>query len=46
MVNECKDEGADIIVIAFAQWIDVDKKMASKVDGIDVILSGHTHVPF
>ncbi len=43
MVNEAKAEGAELIVLLSHNGFDVDKKMAGNVEGIDVILSGHTH---
>ena len=43
MVAEVRDQGADCVVVLSHNGFDVDKKMASVVPGIDVILSGHTH---
>ncbi|WP_171179866.1 thiosulfohydrolase SoxB [Ruegeria sp. HKCCD8929] len=43
MVDEVRAAGADVVVILSHNGFDVDKKMAGKVSGIDVILSGHTH---
>jgi len=43
MVDEVRAKGAELIVLLSHNGFDVDKKMASKVTGIDVILSGHTH---
>ena len=43
MVDEVRDMGAEVIVVLSHNGFDVDKKMASRVSGIDVILSGHTH---
>ena len=43
MVNEVKAQGADCVVVLSHNGFDVDKKMATVVKGIDVILSGHTH---
>jgi sulfur-oxidizing protein SoxB len=43
MVDEVRDMGADCVVVLSHNGFDVDKKMASRVTGIDVILSGHTH---
>lgn len=43
MVDEVLAAGADLVVVLSHNGFDVDKKMAGKVLGIDVILSGHTH---
>jgi sulfur-oxidizing protein SoxB len=43
MVDEVRAAGADLVVVLSHNGFDVDKKMASVVSGIDVILSGHTH---
>ena len=43
MVEEVRAAGAECVVVLSHNGIDVDKKMASVVPGIDVILSGHTH---
>ncbi len=43
MVDEVRAAGADVVVLLSHNGFDVDKKMASVVSGIDVILSGHTH---
>ena len=43
MVDEVRAEGADLVVLLSHNGFDVDKKMAGRVSGIDVILSGHTH---
>jgi len=43
MVDEVRDMGAEVVVVLSHNGFDVDKKMASRVSGIDVILSGHTH---
>ncbi len=43
MVDEVRAQGADLVVVLSHNGFDVDKKMASLVTGIDVILSGHTH---
>ncbi|MEL7256258.1 MAG: thiosulfohydrolase SoxB [Pseudomonadota bacterium] len=43
MVDEVRAEGAECVVVLSHNGFDVDKKMATVVSGIDVILSGHTH---
>ena len=43
MVDEVRGLGAELVVVLSHNGFDVDKKMASIVNGIDIILSGHTH---
>ena len=43
MVDEVRSMGAEVVVVLSHNGFDVDKKMAGRVSGIDVILSGHTH---
>ncbi len=43
MVDEVRGQGAELVVCLSHNGFDVDKQMASKVQGLDVILSGHTH---
>ena len=43
VVDEVRSAGADCVVLLSHNGFDVDRKLASQVDGIDVILTGHTH---
>ncbi len=43
MVDEVRSKGADLVVCLSHNGFDVDRKMVSRVKGIDVILTGHTH---
>jgi sulfur-oxidizing protein SoxB len=43
VVQEVRDAGADLVVVLSHNGFDVDRKMAGQVQGIDVILTGHTH---
>ena len=43
VVNEVRSKKVDIVVVASHNGFDVDKKMVSRVKGIDVIMGGHTH---
>jgi len=42
MVQEVRGKGADLVVVLSHYGFDVDRKMAGRVSGIDVILTGHT----
>ena len=42
-VDEAKKQGAEIVVLLSHNGFDVDQKLAAMIQGIDVILTGHTH---
>lgn len=43
VVDEVRSKGVDLVIVISHNGCDVDKKMASRVKGIDVIFGGHTH---
>jgi sulfur-oxidizing protein SoxB len=43
VVEEVRKKGARLVVLLSHNGMDVDLKVASRIDGIDVILGGHTH---
>jgi len=42
-VAKLRADGVDLVVLLSHNGFDVDRKLASRVKGIDVILTGHTH---
>lgn len=42
-VEAARAQGAEVVVLLSHNGFDVDRKLASRVDGIDVLLTGHTH---
>jgi sulfur-oxidizing protein SoxB len=42
-VAKLRADGVDLVVLLSHNGFDVDRKLASRMKGIDVILTGHTH---
>jgi sulfur-oxidizing protein SoxB len=42
-VADLRGQGVDLVVLLSHNGFDVDRKLAGRVTGIDVILTGHTH---
>lgn len=42
-VTEARAQGADVVILLSHNGFDADRKLAGLVDGIDIILTGHTH---
>jgi len=43
LVDKVRAEGADVVVLLSHNGVDNDKKMVSRVKGIDICLTAHTH---
>ena len=43
VIDEAKENGAQVCVLLSHNGMDVDLKLASRVRGLDAILGGHTH---
>jgi sulfur-oxidizing protein SoxB len=42
-VDKARADGAQLVVLLSHNGFDVDRKLAGRVHGIDIILTGHTH---
>ncbi len=42
-VQQAREKGAEVVVLLSHDGFDVDRKLARRVDGIDVLFTGHTH---
>ena len=42
-VAAARRQGAEVVVVLSHNGFDVDRKLASRIEGIDVILTAHTH---
>jgi 2',3'-cyclic-nucleotide 2'-phosphodiesterase (5'-nucleotidase family) len=43
LVKEVRDRGADVVIVLSHCGLDADRKLAKNVDGVDVIVGGHSH---
>jgi len=44
-VEKARKDGADLVVLLSHNGFEIDLKLATRVEGIDVILTAHTHDP-
>ncbi len=42
-VNAARENGAEVVVLLSHNGFDVDQKLATDIEGLDVIFTGHTH---
>ncbi len=42
-VEQARTQGAELVILLSHNGFDVDRKLASRLDGIDIILTAHTH---
>lgn len=42
-INKAKKNGAEVVILLSHNGFDVDRKLASMLENLDVILTGHTH---
>jgi sulfur-oxidizing protein SoxB len=45
-VEKARGEGAELVVLLSHNGLGIDRKLAARVTGIDVILTAHTHDPW
>ncbi|WP_018861306.1 thiosulfohydrolase SoxB [Thioalkalivibrio sp. ALJ3] len=43
MINECREKGAKVVAILSHNGMVTDMEMARNLEGVDVIMGGHTH---
>jgi len=44
LVDEVKSKGIDLLICLSHSGVDEDKKLAEKIEGIDIIIAGHDHL--